>query len=247
MFGTVAVNNAQPLTQDQCLRARCITYVIESTGKSAPGEIILSVLLRGWKYPASGSHQLRYFINLTDNLAIRRDKTGQSLRRPLIQITLPPIAASLVAQIVCCAGHRTAFSSQRLPWKASCFAFTCCSTNQLNAPGCSSPQCVHSDRQHHLCEPQPATSSAAPTIPALFYVHKLFLIINELDATRVVRRNESYTRKMTKEKTPDISARGFVYFCEVCRQYIMPPMPPMPPIPPAASGSRRCIVFRQVG
>ncbi len=55
----------------------------------------------------------------------------------------------------------------------------------------------------------------------------LFPIINELDALASVC--ESYTKKMTKRKTPRISARGFVYFCEVQGNYIMPPCHPCRP------------------
>ena len=51
---TVAANNAQPLTQDT--RAASLTCSIHQQNCTT-GEIISSVLLRGWKYPASGSHQ----------------------------------------------------------------------------------------------------------------------------------------------------------------------------------------------
>ncbi len=113
------------------------------------GEIISSVLLRGWKYPASGSHQFGHLYT-ADNLAIRRDKTGQhSLRRAADAINhVTAHCSRTVAQIVCCAAHRTAFFSV-LPGKPVAL-LTCRSTNQLALCTVARPQCVHSDRQHSI-------------------------------------------------------------------------------------------------
>src|SRR5699024_10903356 len=74
---------------------------------------------------------VRALINLTDNLAIRRDKTGQhSLRRATDAINhVTAHCSRLVAQIVCCAAHRTALFSV-LPGKPVAL-LTCRSTNQL--------------------------------------------------------------------------------------------------------------------
>ena len=131
---------------------------------------------------------VRALINLTDNLAIRRDKTGQhSLRRATDAINhVTAHCSRLVAQIVCCAAHRTAFFSV-LPGKPVAL-LTCRSTNQLAL-------CAWLLVRSHLKTPglkellelQPAISSAAPTIPAKYFTCMLFPIINELDATRVVR------------------------------------------------------------
>ncbi len=57
--------------------------------------------------------------------------------------------------------------------------------------------------------------------------------------------SESYTRKIPKEKPPDISARGFVYFCEVRAITSCRPCHPCRPYRQQRLVS--CIVFRQVG
>ncbi len=57
--------------------------------------------------------------------------------------------------------------------------------------------------------------------------------------------SESYTRKMTKEKPPDISARGFVYFCEVQGNTSCRPCHPCRPYRQQRLSQR--IIFRQVG
>lgn len=127
---TVAANNAQPLTQDQCF-ARCITYVFNPPAKlhhRRNNHICFTTRL---EVSSLWITSVRALINLTDNLAIRRDKTGQhSLRRAADAINhVTAHCSRLVAQIVCCAAHRTAFFSV-LPGKPVAL-LTCRSTNQL--------------------------------------------------------------------------------------------------------------------
>ncbi len=118
--------------------------------------ISCNALCRPDKRSASGNYtfvtitSVRALINLTDNLAIRRDKTGQhSLRRAADAINhVTAHCSRLVAQIVCCAAHRTAFFSV-LPGKPVAL-LTCRSTNQLALCAAARPQCVHSDRQHSI-------------------------------------------------------------------------------------------------
>ncbi|EAT7050544.1 hypothetical protein E4M47_03820 [Salmonella enterica] len=69
-----------------------------------------------------------------------------------------------------------------------------------------------------MLELQPAISSAAPTIPAKYFTCILFPIINELDVLSV---SESYTKKMTKRKTPGHFCPGVSQFWEISTQIIL--------------------------